>query len=144
MGTHPGHRDTFVHAGRMLHELWARGWEERRWKLGAGDFQGAPGSELHHAEHRDGVSRDLLPLLAWITPGTGDLRHLRLPDSLVIKSQMLKGIKRHEKSVAKEAGGGGGKQIKPPPSPQRRSSFCIISHLGKITFWELRASSEKP
>lgn len=95
MGTCPGHGDTFVHAGRMMYELWARGWDERR-KLG-GDFQGAPGLELHHTEHRDGVSRDLLPLLAWITPGTGDLRHLRLPDSLLIKSQVLKGIERHEK-----------------------------------------------
>lgn len=41
--------------------------------------------------------RDLLPSLAWITPATGDLRHLRLSDSQLIKSQVLKGIKRHEK-----------------------------------------------
>lgn len=88
MGTRPGHGDTFVHAGRMVHDLWARGWDERR-KLGGGDFQGA--------EHRDGVSRDLLPLLPWIVSGTGDLRHLRLPGSLLIKSQLLEGIKRHEK-----------------------------------------------
>lgn len=66
-------------------------------ETGSRGFPGCSSSELHHAEHGDGVSRDLLPLLAWITPETGDLRHLRLSDALLIKSQVLKGIKRHEK-----------------------------------------------
>lgn len=80
MGTHPEHGDTFVHAGRMLlhlSELWVRGWDERRWKLGAGDFQGAHGSELHHAGHRDGVSEGppATPCLD-NSRGFGDLGHV--------------------------------------------------------------------